>query len=307
MEAKANYAIAGIFIILLTAAAIGIGSWLAFGDVTTAYRTYQAYMEESVSGLYVDAPVRYHGVEVGKVRGMALDPAGFERVLLTLDIEAEVPIHTDTIATLSVQGLTGIASIELTGGSPQSPLLEVLPGEAYPILQTGPSLFMRLDNALSETFTNLNQVATDLHAVLSDTQGTPIQEIVDNVHVLTRTLADRRDEIDQGLADAARMLENSARASEQLPQLLREVQTGVHSVQQMADQLGRTGNVVEQTLAGARADLNRLGERNQPQLDSLMSELERLSVSMRQLSERLEENPRLLLYGTSTQPRGPGE
>src|SRR5690606_8261315 len=72
MEPRVHYVIVGIFVLLLGSAAIGISLWLAYGDVAYATRTFRIYMTESVAGLFVDAPVRYRGVQVGRVRGLTL-------------------------------------------------------------------------------------------------------------------------------------------------------------------------------------------------------------------------------------------
>ncbi len=73
MEEKVNFAIVGVFVLGLGAALIAGVLWLSSGGAyRKAYDTYQTYMDESVSGLSRDAPVRYRGVEVGRVRRMAL-------------------------------------------------------------------------------------------------------------------------------------------------------------------------------------------------------------------------------------------
>ena len=124
MEKKINYAMVGLFVIVLGATWLAISLWLALGDFSTQYTTYRVYMNESVSGLYLDAPVKYRGVEIGKVNNIKLNPGEPGQVQLTLDIESSVPIKADTIAVLTVQGMTGIAFVDLTGGSLDSPQLE---------------------------------------------------------------------------------------------------------------------------------------------------------------------------------------
>ena len=44
------------------------------------------------------------------------------------------------MAVLQTQGLTGIAFVELTAGSRDSPPLQAQPGEEYPVIKSGPSL-----------------------------------------------------------------------------------------------------------------------------------------------------------------------
>ncbi|MHB8426113.1 MAG: MlaD family protein, partial [Gammaproteobacteria bacterium] len=118
METKVNYVAVGIFVLLLGTALIGGVLWISSGTAyRAAYDTYLTYMNESVSGLSVSAPVRYRGVEVGRVRRIALAPNDPEQVELTLDIERGTPVSQDTVATLRTQGLTGIAFVDLSGGS----------------------------------------------------------------------------------------------------------------------------------------------------------------------------------------------
>ena len=103
--------------LVLGAALIGGVLWLASGgSFRQAYDVYRAYSDESVSGLNLNAPVKYNGVEVGKVQEIRLDPANPERVNLLFAIERGTPIKVDTVAVLKTQGLTGIAYVELSGG-----------------------------------------------------------------------------------------------------------------------------------------------------------------------------------------------
>ncbi|MBI5611867.1 MAG: MCE family protein, partial [Gammaproteobacteria bacterium] len=158
MEEKVNFAVVGVFVLLLGAAFIGGVLWLSSGkSYRTSYDIYQTYMTESVAGLNLNAPVRYRGVEVGRVQKIALAPGNVEQVQVTLAIKTGTPIKTDTVAILSTQGLTGIAFVDLRGGSRDSPALHAQADERYPVINSGPSLMVRLDASLidvAHTFKN---------------------------------------------------------------------------------------------------------------------------------------------------------
>ena len=129
MEAKVNFAVVGVFVLVLGPALIAGVLWFTSGKYYRKnYEIYQTYMTESVSGLNLDAPVRYRGVDVGRVRRIALAPGNVEQVQLTLDIDRGTPVKEDTIAVLQTQGLTGIAYVELTGGSRDLPSAGAQPG-----------------------------------------------------------------------------------------------------------------------------------------------------------------------------------
>ncbi len=149
MEPKVNYILVGSFVALLGAATLGAILWLGKTDYRGVYDRYYTFMRESVAGLSVNSTVKYRGVDVGRVKDIVLSPDNPEEVRLTLDIVRGTPIKTDTIAVLQTQGLTGLATLNLTGGSRDAPPLEVLEGQEYPVIKAGPSLFFRLDEAIS--------------------------------------------------------------------------------------------------------------------------------------------------------------
>ena len=118
MESKVNFALVGAFVLALATALVGAALWLASGGAyQTHYDRYDASVEESVSGLNVKAPVKYNGVDVGNVERIWLDANNPQRVKLRFQIERGTPIKVDTVATLKTQGLTGIAYVELSGGT----------------------------------------------------------------------------------------------------------------------------------------------------------------------------------------------
>lgn len=125
MEEKINLAVIGAFVLVLGAATIAGVLWFSSGKYFNKDQDfYLTYIDESVSGLKLDAPVSYRGVEVGRVHKIILAPGNVEQVQLTLAVEHGTPVKVDTVATLQTQGLTGLAFIELSGGASSSPELQ---------------------------------------------------------------------------------------------------------------------------------------------------------------------------------------
>ena len=289
--------------------------WLAGGGAyRKSYDTYQTYMDESVSGLSLDAPVRYRGVEVGRVRRMALAPANVEQVQLTLDIERGTPVKQDTVAVLRMQGLTGIAYVELTGGHRDSPALLARPGEEYPVIRSGPSLMVRLDSAITTLLTNVNRTSESMNAVLDEGNRRAFKQTLADLAALSRTLAGRASAIDSGLANAARTMDNTARLTGELPRLVERIQRSADAFDRMSAEVARAGASASDTLEDARAalDATRSGARQfagqtLPEAQELVSELRDLTRSLRRFSEQAERNPSMFLYGKSAAKPGPGE
>lgn len=306
MEPRVHYVIVGLFVLLLGIATVGVSLWLAFGDVSHDYRTYRVYMTESVSGLFIDAPVKYRGVQVGRVRELSLVPDTPE-VQVTMDIDAAVIIKEDTVAKLDVQGVTGIASIELSGGSRESPALKAQPGEPYPVIRPGQSLFTRVDSAMTELVGNLNMVTQDLHDLLTPKTRKSFMQILQNAEQLSSALAGQRQALSNGVADFSTFSRNAATASARMPELLARIDTAVVGIETLADEMMAATRDARAKLNTGGETLQTLGGSTLPEVEAMIAEMRRLTASFQRLSERLEEDPRTVLYGSQLEAPGPGE
>lgn len=308
MEARVNYAIVGAFVLVLGAALIGGILWLASGGATRkAYDTYYSYMDESVSGLSLDAPVRYRGVEVGRVRRIALAPSNIEQVQLTMEIERGTPVKVDTVAILRTQGLTGIGYIELTKGHHDSPPLLAKPGERHPVIRSGPSLIARLDSAISSLLTNVNRSSESFNALMDESNRAAITQTLADLRVVSSALAARSGAIDAGLAHGARAMENAARLTGELSQLVERIQRSADAFDRMSAAIARTSEKADDSLDRARAEAGQFAAETLPEVQELVTDLRELTGSLRRFSEQLERNPSVLLYGKPASKRGPGE
>src|SRR5262245_4882359 len=157
-----------MFVLTLGVLLIAAILWLTTGGPPKDYDFYLVYVTESVSGLNLDAPVKYKGVNRGRVREIELDPNNPERVRLLLVVQQGTPINSETKATLEYQGLTGIASINLVGGRKDAPPLTVPEGEKYPVIPNKPSLFARFDEIISGLLASLSETSNRVNALLRE-------------------------------------------------------------------------------------------------------------------------------------------
>ena len=308
MEAKVNYTIVGIFVLVLGAALIGGVLWLSSGKYYgQSYAVYRTYMTESVAGLELNSPVKYHGVDVGFVRAIGLDPADAGRVELTLSIVQGTPIKQDTVAVMGVQGVTGIAYIDLNGGRGNSPPLRAGPGQEYPVIPSGPSTLARLDGAVTALIASMTRASDSLNALLSQDNLRAVAKTLADLRQVSRTLAARSSSIDAGLVDLARTTRNTARASEDLPALLQRIQRTADAMDRMADAVASAGTSATRTLDGTRADLERFTGVGLPELRQLVNELREVASTLQGVGSEVERNPSVLLWGRPPARRGPGE
>ncbi len=303
-----NFAVVGAFVLALGTLLVAGVLWLASGGAwQTQYDVYQAVEVESVAGLNKNAPVKYNGVDVGKVQDIALDHTNPKTVNLFFAIERGTPVKEDTIAILKTQGLTGIAYVELSGGSVASPLLRPRQGERYPLIQTAPSLSARLENVLSSVLAKLDDTSNNINAILSKENQAALSSTLADVAAIVRTVAARQDSIDAGLVDAARTFKNTAQASVKMDQLGERIGRAAQAVETMGNEVAKTSISAGAAVDGVGADVKRFSTETLPELERLLGELSTLSSSLRLLTEQTRRDPKGLIFARTPVPDGPGE
>ncbi len=282
--------------------------WLASGGAwQKEYGLYLAVVNESVAGLNVNAPVKYNGVDVGKVQSINLDVTNPQRVILLFAIEKGTPIKEDTIAVLKTQGLTGIAYVELSGGAIASPPLRVASGNQYPVIATKPSLSARLENVLTSVLGKLDSTSNSINSLLSEENQAAFKSALADIATVAHTVAARKDTIDAGIADASSTLKNTSEATAKMTALVERIGRSADAVEKMGNEVARTSQSATKTVDTIGADVKRFSTETLPELERLLGELSTLSSSLRRLSEQTTRDPRGLIFGRKTVPLGPGE
>lgn len=272
METKVNYAIVGAFVISLFTAIVFSIIWLSSGFSFQTYKTYRVYMQESVSGLAIDSLVEYNGVDVGKVKSIQLNHNNPQLVELLLSINEDTPITRGTVATLNSRGITGITFIALKDKSMDLRPLQQEKGEPYPVIPTAPSLFVRLDTALSELSNNFEKIASSFQTLFDEENQQSVKTILANLREVTDTFAKNNQKLDV-------IMDNTMKLSHQLMPL---VQSST-----------RTLSILEaQTL---------------PTTYKLLSNLDEMTRTLSELSMQIKQNPAILVRGVQNQQLGPGE
>ena len=303
-----SYSIVGAFVLVLGAVLIAGVLWLASGGTwQKKYELYLAIEDESVAGLNLNAPVKYNGVDVGKVRKIELDTVNPNRVNLLFAIEQGTPVKEDTIAVLKTQGLTGIAYVELSGGAATSPPLIASAGNVYPLIRTKPSLGARLENVLTNVLTKLDSTSNNINAILSVENQTAFKSALADIATVARTIAARKDTIDAGITQAGRTLENSAQVTAQMGAVVDRIGRSADAVEKMGTEVAKTSVSAGRAVDAVGADVKRFSVETLPELERLLGELSTLSSSLRRLSEQTERDPSGLIFGRKPVPAGPGE
>lgn len=264
MDTKVNYTLIGAFVLILfSVIVIGI-IWLSRGLTVEHYSFYRVYMEESVSGLNVDGAVEYNGVNVGTVSEIKINQRNPRLVELLLSIKDGTPITHATVATLSGRGLTGIVYVALKDSGTDLTPLTADPGQKYPVIKTAPSLFSRLDTGLEKINTSLYKLSTAVQTLLDEENQRSIKQTLMHLDEVTAALAAEGEQFKT-------LMNNSARASQNLPAL---VQSGQSAMQSMQVQMNNLGAV---------------------------------SQNLLEITNQIKQNPAVLIRGKAPATLGPGE
>lgn len=311
MERRVNFVLVGTLVVVLGIALVGIILWLGKGDYRATYDRYYVYMTESVAGLSINSPVKYNGVEVGYVSEIVLNPENPGEVRLSLEIQRGTPIKEDTIAMLYVQGLTGFAIIDLTGGSPDAPLLTARPGAKYPVIKTSPSFFARIDRTGSNLLNNLNRVLEDTQRLVDEENRENLKQILIDLAALSQTLAGHTERVAHGVENAAEAAGNLAELTyalnEQVPGLLNRVDRSMAAVERMTRDVSQSSAAFNSVVRDTGPNLQHFSRETLAETGLLVAELRQLTGSLSRLTRHLEQEPQSLIYGRTSGQPGPGE
>jgi phospholipid/cholesterol/gamma-HCH transport system substrate-binding protein len=193
METDKRYFIEGLFVIGLALAAAWSFVWLT-GSGHRDDVLYRIRFAESVSGLSQGDPVKYHGVDVGTVKRMIIDPDDPRLVQVDVLLGKDVPVKTDTKASLKLKGVTGVVFVELEGGAAKAgPLLAATPpGQVPEIPSETSALTSVLDqlpkvvDQLQKAIEKFSRIENQAQRVLSDA-GEVTAKVKENPSLLLRS------------------------------------------------------------------------------------------------------------------------
>lgn len=189
METNINYTVVGAFVIALVAAIVMAVIWLSAGFSSKAeFTDYQVFMKESVNGLAVDAAVEFNGVSVGTVKSIEICQEDPQVVILLLSVKDTTPVTQGTRATLNMKGLTGIGYLALIDKGTDTRPLVALEGQPYPVINTAPSLLLRMDTAISKLNESLHQVSISISTLLDTQNLQSIKQILANMQATTQIM-----------------------------------------------------------------------------------------------------------------------
>lgn len=304
METRAHHILIGIFTILVVAAAMLFALWLAKSSISRQYDYYDIVFTEAVTGLSQGGTVQYNGIKIGDVTQLKLDPKNPSKVLVRIRAGADTPIKVDTRAKLGLTGLTGVAFIQLTGGSPEKPMLKPSGSHKIPLIKADDSALSKLLSSSEDLVTKVNDIITRASELLSSDNVKRISNTLDHLDQATGAVANQREDLGiliHQLAEASGKLNNTLDQTQLLARttndlLDRNGNALMENATQAMVSLNNAAKQLEQLLADNHGSLES-GFNGLGQLGPAMRDLRQTLKSLHTITNRLAENPASYILG----------
>jgi len=298
INTKARLTFVAFLLITIVAGAI----WYHFS--VNQYATYQIVTEDPVSGLIADAPIEFHGVEVGKVKSIRLVNAHSVRIVLSIDKSA--PVTSTSVATITSRGLatrgfTGYVYISMEDVGSDSRPLTTRPGAPYPIIPTAASKVMTLDTTIKQVNDNVQVVTGLLQSILDEKTVVSLKQSVDSLQQVTKVLAENSNKLNSILA-------NTQRASHRLEPLLESSHEAVRALQtQVLPEVHKALTNFEPLLESSHDTVRALQTQILPEAEKALINLDDLSRTFTGVAAKINRDPSILIRGSMPPSPGPGE
>jgi len=306
MESRSHALAAGIFTLLFVFATALAVWWLSGKREVT--NDYVLYTKKNVTGLNPQAQVRYRGMRSGKVLDISLDPKDSSNILVTVSVDADMPITKSTTASLGYQGVTGLAFILLEDtGTSKEPLEGV--GDELPRIALKGSAMDGIVEAALDTVLKVQKLADRAGVLLSDDNVKRVNHAIANVEGATTGLdstmkdaaqvmaALKKTLSDENLKRINAIVANLEKTSGETAPLAAELRGLVANLQSLSKRLDETT-----ASAGGELVTNTL-----PRANKLMEELSSNSHQLSRVLEEIEKRPQSLIFGRPAPIPGPGE
>jgi len=289
VENRAHALAAGLFTLVLALALVAAGLWFRRDDIR--FDPYLVTTTSSVTGLKVEAPVRYRGVDVGRVESIGLEPGGSGRVNIRIGVHADTPITKSTYAQLGYQGVTGLAFVSLNDDGLSGERLKADGGEP-PRIEMHPSIF---DSGL-----DLVAAVKELSARMSELLNEQ------NRRLFVRALAG----FEQGSRQTAALAEKLQAGAVEVPALVGDARATLADIGKLSRKLEERSAAFDR-MAASLDDVGvaarSFNDETLPRVNMLVEQLQRDTRALDRVLNALNENPQAFVFGAQRAKPGPGE
>jgi phospholipid/cholesterol/gamma-HCH transport system substrate-binding protein len=299
VEREARYALVAGFALLAIAAAAAFVWWYSGRSDRRSYDTYEIYFEGTVSGLSQGSPVRYLGVDVGRVRNMKVDRNNPGRVKVIAEVDSEAPVSGATRAHLGLLGLTGLLYIDLQVDAAVDATQPLARGERHLVIPARKGNIEAFLERLPELVSHAGQVMSRVEELLGDENVAAVGETLRNLRETTAALPAASRDVTALIAELRATTQQTAALARRLDAVAAASQPGLEATLESsrvaAEKLASTAASLERIVANNEAALAGAAGTGALELQQLLIDLRDTSAEVNALARSLRERPSRLL------------
>ena len=242
METRANYILIGAFTIAGFIGVLAFFLWFARVELDRQFAYYDIRFS-SVSGLGNASDVRFSGLPVGQVVDVRLAPDQDGSILVRVEVAAETPVRSDSIATIEAQGVTGVSFVSIGAGSPDAPLLVSTQAVPIPEIEAGRSTLQSLSEDAPQLVSETLQVVQEIGQLLGNENQGRLENILLNIESASADFAQTLKDFSSVAATVTSFTEEISRfnatlemATGELTGVLKTTDTTIASIGELSEE-----------------------------------------------------------------------
>ncbi|SHM16983.1 MlaD family protein [Roseibium suaedae] len=264
METRANYIIIGAFMLATLIGAFGFVYWLAATAESRENLFLKIVFPAPVTGLPVGGQVLFNGIKIGDVRSLDFDPTNPKVVVATVRVKPSTPLRTDTTASLNFTGLTGVAYVDLNGGSQSAPLLLDPEADTIPVIKADRSLYDDITGGVRDALKKADSTMDTIDVFLK-TNSPTVTRTLENVETFSNALASNSDGVKDFMGSIGKASDAFTSLAGRMETLVQEgerilaavpsdkVSQIVGDMEKFSKSLGSAGDGIDQVVADAQS------------------------------------------------------
>jgi phospholipid/cholesterol/gamma-HCH transport system substrate-binding protein len=300
VERDAKYATLALFALACVAAAVAFIWWYSGRGDQRDYQTYEIYFQGTVSGLSKGSPVRYLGVDVGRVTFLGVDKADPGQVKVIAEIDSTAPISGGTLAKLGLLGLTGLLYIDLQQNPDTANTKALQRGTQYPVIPSRKSSIEASVERLPEILGQATEVLARIERVLSDENvrsvGQTLADIEKASGDLPATMAEARALATELRRISSSTLELTNRLNQTLGKAQPDLEATLANARIASEKLARTADGLDHFLNQDEGGFGKNAGASVVELQQLVIDARSASNEVRELARTLRERPSSVLF-----------
>jgi len=319
MNNKVNYTIVGLLVLVGIFLMLAFSYWLLKPSDELDMKKYIIHFDESVLGLNIDAPVKYRGIDVGKVIKLSINTKNTEQIEVLIDILKTTPVKEDTLAKLTSQGITGLSYINLSLGKNTTPILKPVDDNKYAIIKTTPSLFAKLESSFGDVTEGISDTLIKTNNLLNDENQKQFSLVLKNTASFMQKLDKLLDEqtIENLQSTAKNLNSSSAKIDALIPKFDKFIDNSIfweNNISYSFDSimnsyLGISSSMDEFKRAMSSGEFNIKEITNDviPTINNTMLEMQNMMIQIEDSLKKYDRSPSDILFRQEGIKKGPGE